>query len=97
MSTTRSHFRPLLLHIRSLLLHIRSLLLHIRSLLLHIRSLLTLDADSDVNCKDFLERCRPHVDGEKAFESGWEYKVCCQCVANVLRVCCQCVANVLGV
>jgi Ca2+-binding EF-hand superfamily protein len=39
------------------------------------RLLVDVDADLNVNYKDFLERCRPHVDGEKAFESGWEYKV----------------------
>ena len=39
------------------------------------KHLVSVDADLNVNYKEFLERCRPHVDGDKAFESGWEYKV----------------------
>jgi len=39
------------------------------------KHLVQVDKDGNVNYKHFLERCRPQVDNEKAFEAGWEYKV----------------------
>jgi len=39
------------------------------------KSLVDVDSEGKVNYKQFLERLRPNVEENKAFEPGWEYKM----------------------